>query len=131
MDITKLTKFSDFVSLKTATEESIATAEHNLGVKFAPEYKDYLKTYGLAFAAGIEFTGLVDDERLNVVDATNFARQYCRIPQNMYVIYDPNIDNVLILQDEDGLIYEWSNSHIKQVASNFVEFIQYETGKTE
>jgi len=129
MNIKELSVFSDFSSLDPATEAAVTDAERSLGVKFAPEYKDYLKTYGLAFAGGIEFTGLVDEERLNVVNVTNSARQYRHIPQNMYVIYDTDIDNALILQDEDGLIYEWSNNHIKQVAANLLEFIQYETGE--
>ena len=101
-DIIKtLRAMEDFDCLNGASEDEIEAAEKDL------DYRKYLSEYGLACAAGHEFTGIVKSPRLNVVDAT--ARIYKKIqdlPAKSYVVEELNIDSIVILQTEDGSIYE-------------------------
>ena len=107
-DIIKtLRAMEDFDCLNGASEDEIEAAEKDLDLKFAKDYRKYLSEYGLACAAGHEFTGIVKSPRLNVVDAT--ARIYKKIqdlPAKSYIVEELNIDSIVILQTEDGSIYE-------------------------
>jgi hypothetical protein len=107
-DIIKILRvMEDFDCLNGASEKEIEAAENDLDLKFAKDYRKYLSEYGLASAAGHEFTGIVKSPRLNVVDAT--VRIYKKIqdlPTKSYVVEELNIDSIVILQTEDGSIYE-------------------------
>ena len=76
-----------FHSLKGVTSEAIKDAEEKLGLKFANEYVDYLKEYGVASFFGHELTGICSSARLNVVDVTIEERNYNQgIPSQLYVV---------------------------------------------
>ena len=50
-----------------STEEEINNAERELGVKFPPEYREFLAKYGAAMGPGYEVAGLTRE----IPDPTN------------------------------------------------------------
>lgn len=88
-----------------SSDKQIKNAEAELKVKFAAEYIRYLKLYGQLTATGTAITGITEDDTLNVVSVTKKAKRTSFIPRGMYVIEDGAIDNMPILQDENGTIY--------------------------
>lgn len=90
-----------------AEKEAVAAAEKKLNLHFADEYREYVSTYGVISAKGIELTGIIDSKRLNVADVTLKERElYTDFPLDMYVIENVAIDGILMLQKSDGGIYE-------------------------
>ncbi|MBO4910136.1 MAG: SMI1/KNR4 family protein [Lachnospiraceae bacterium] len=100
-------KYDDLYYLKGVNMENIRKAEEELQLSFSEDYILYLSEFGVASFNGKELTGLVDSKRLNVVDVTKNYRRYNElIPSNLYVIENINIDNIVIMQDKDGIVYE-------------------------
>lgn len=99
-------ELDDFFYLDQPEEEEIEKAEYELGLTFAEEYKDYVRTGGAICGGGIELTGITNFERLNVVAVTKKERALNPfIPNNMYVVEVVGIDRMVVLQDEAGVIY--------------------------
>lgn len=126
-DIIKiLNKLDDFNCLEGADEQAIISAETELGVKFASDYKKYLSEYGLASADGHEFTGIVKSSRLNVVDVTiRLKKKFKNAPNDAYVLEELNIDDIVIFQTSDGSIYKaLPKTNFIKVANSFSEYLE-------
>jgi len=123
--ITKLKSFSDLLSISPVQENEISAAEKKLSLTFAPEYREYLLEFGAVAVNGHEITGILNSERLNVVNATmNEWKLNPQVPHNMYVIENPAIDGIIIWQDADGKIYQSSpNSPPRIIATSLEEYI--------
>lgn len=111
--------------LKSATEEQINEAEQQLGVRFADEYKEYLKAFGAVIADGIELTGIAKSEHRNVVSLTKKERELnSKVPNTMYVIENTCVDGIIIWQDTEGVVYQTSpNTEPAKIASSLYEYI--------
>jgi len=95
-----------FVCKGKVSQEEIENAEKLLNLKFANEYKSYVSEFGTASAVGIELTGITPSPRLSVVEVTKRERELNEnFPANMYVVEDPVLEGLMILQDESGAIY--------------------------
>lgn len=106
MIVDTLNKLQNIITGIRATDNQIEQAEKELGLKFASEYIQYLKRFGVFTANGIEITGITNIERLNVVSATRRERELNRnMPEDMYVIENLAIDGLVVLQDVSGVIY--------------------------
>lgn len=89
------------------SEADINEAEKRLGTSFADEYIAYTAKYGAVFVNGIELTGVVKSNRLNVVHVTLEERaRDSSFPRDMYVIENVGIDGILILQNSAGEVFE-------------------------
>ena len=94
-------------SLAPSCDRKIQDAEKSLGLRFAEDYRAYVREYGAISARGIELTGVVDSPRLNVVDVTLRERRLnAALPSDMYVIENVAIDGILMLQNTEGAIFE-------------------------
>jgi hypothetical protein len=92
---------------KPASQIEISDAEIQLCLFFADEYKTYLAEFGEVSAYGLELTGIIDTDYLNVVSATKEKKvMYPKVPRNFYVIEDTTIDGIVIWQDTNGYIYK-------------------------
>lgn len=113
-----------FHSLKGVTSEAIKDAEEKLGLKFANEYVDYLKEYGVASFFGHELTGICSSARLNVVDVTIEERNYNQgISSQLYVVEETNYDNVVVWQDASGAIYKTApGEKIEKVGTSLAKY---------
>jgi hypothetical protein len=111
---------------KAATNIEISDAEIRLCLRFADEYKTYLAEFGEASARGIELTGIIDAEYLNVVSATKEKWQiYTQVPHNFYVIEDPGIDGIVVWQDSNGTVYKTTpNTKPVRIADSLDEYLK-------
>ena len=96
----------DFIGGKGCTEDAIRMAEQALGLSFAPDYRAYLFTFGLACFDGHELTGICKTPRLNVTDVTRAERKYFPDASEWYVVEQTNIDGIVIWQCPTGEIYQ-------------------------
>lgn len=121
----------DMLPLKPATEVQITDAELQLRVRFANEYKEYLKAFGAIMADGIELTGIAKAEHRNVVSLTKKERAInSKVPNTMYVIENTCIDGIVIWQDTKGLVYQTKpESAPQKIASSLEEYILARTSK--
>ena len=107
-------------------ETSVAEAEESLGLRFANDYRSYLKEMGSARFYGHELTGLNCPRYLNVVDATLAGREYYpSVPSGCYVIEEAQIDGITYWQDATGTVYEVvpNGKPIKRFSS-FAQYIE-------
>lgn len=120
-----LKNFDDFFAAEGADAKSVEDAETALSLKFAEEYVQYLKEYGVASADGHEFTGLIKSKRLNVVDVTETARKKnVNIPLDLYVVEELQIDGIIIWQSEDGRIFQTvCDGKAEMVNSSLADYI--------
>lgn len=94
-------------SCTPASEIQISDAEIQLCLKFAEEYKSYLAEFGEVSAKGVELTGIISADYLNVVLATKEKWElYPQVEHNLYVVEDTLVDGIVIWQDSNGSIYK-------------------------
>lgn len=114
----------DFIGGTGRTEAEIKSAEKELGINFAPDYKTYLRQIGLACFDGHELTGICEDPRLDVVHVTKDQWENNSEAENYYVIEEANIDGIVIWQDNAGKIYiTVENSKPRLIADSMVDYI--------
>lgn len=115
----------EMLPLKPATEVQITDAELQLRVRFADEYKEYLKAFGAIMADGIELTGIAKSEYRNVVSLTKKERELnFKVPNTMYVIENTCVDGIIIWQDTAGIVYQTSPGiEPVKIASSMYEYI--------
>lgn len=100
---------SDVIFGRAADEHQIEQAEKALGLKFAPDYKDFLRSAGCASVDGSEITGISDLPRYDVVGITLDEREFTpSVPDTWYVIEQLHIDGIVIWQSSDGEIFKTS-----------------------
>ena len=105
--INSLSSLPDFYSLTGASEEQISQAERALSLRFADDYRQYVRAFGAVSAAGHELTGICASRRLNVVEVTLSARAtQPAIPRDWYVLEEANIDGIVIWQSGAGEVFE-------------------------
>ncbi len=121
--ITVIGGLNGLISLQGASKESVEYAEQTLGLSFAADYRRYLEKYGVISARHIEITGLTESKRLNVVDTTLTMRQKNQLPPDMYVVEDPGIEDILMLQNCKGEIFEFQNHQIKKVYNSLADYL--------
>lgn len=126
-DIIKVLKeMEDFDSLTGASKAMIESAESDLGLVFASDFKQYLLECGLASADGHEFTGIVKSPRLNVVDVTiRLKKKFKDAPVDAYVIEELGIDDTVVFQTTDGKIYKANpQSQFLKIADSFMGYLK-------
>ena len=97
---------SKFYSIGNISEENIKEAELILNIRFASDYRMIIKEYGAVTFSGHELTGICNSKRLNVVDVTKEERKYNKVPEDWYVIEQANIDDIVIWQDTNGVVFQ-------------------------
>ena len=116
-----------FLYFKSGTDDSaIKSAESVLNCRFADDYRDYLKEFGVASFNGHEMTGICDSKRLNVVDVTLANRDYFGVDGKcLYVVEETNIDDIVIWQNCDGQVFMSQPGHpFTKRANSLTEYFQ-------
>lgn len=116
---------NNFLAGEGVSESLITNAEKALNLSFSKEYKDYLKTYGIAAYDGHEITGITKSPRVNVVDVTNAERKRNpEIPSDFYVIEETDVEEIVIWQSGDGKIfYSGPNQNLTQLCNSLAEYV--------
>ncbi|MBQ0035375.1 MAG: SMI1/KNR4 family protein [Firmicutes bacterium] len=118
-----LEQYEDLIHGNGADENSVSDAEEELGLKFCPEYKQYLNKYGLAIVNGHELSGLSSNKRTNVVELTKKCKDNSEFSKNKYVIEETNVDGIVIWQNSKGCIYSLINGKGTKIADSLSEYI--------
>ena len=123
---TTINSLPDLLSLKKATEEMINSAEEELDLTFADEFKKYLREFGAIIADGIELTGIANSEHRHVVPVTKEAWNLNpNIPHKFYVIEDTHVDGIVIWQEHSGKVYRSApNSQFVLIANSMKQYIE-------
>lgn len=93
-------------SEKGVSDSDIKKAEHKLGMKFADEFRRYLKEIGTAAVNGHQLTGISKDENLDVIHITKIERERNTDIENLYVVERTDVDGIIIWQSEFGEVYQ-------------------------
>ena len=110
--------------LNGVSAETVIEAERKLGIRFSDEFRNYLMEYGVASFGSHEFMGLGGDAYLDVVEETlSERRNHPHFPKNCYIVENIGIDGILILQDEEGRIYELNDGGVKMAYEHFGDYI--------
>lgn len=111
--------------LSPATQQEIIIAENALGVAFDEEYKAFVGNYGAISARGIELMGITEHPRLSVVEVTKKERELNdNFPFDMYVVENPGIDGIIILQSSSGEIFAfYPDSRLEKLCDSLSEYI--------
>lgn len=106
--IEKFQTVPDLLHGTGTSKENVGEAENELGVSFAPDYKEYLLQYGTVAYDGHEWTGISQSKRINVVSVTKEDREYLGdlVPADFYVVEEAGIDNIIIWQNSTGELFE-------------------------
>lgn len=124
--IIKIIKNQEFLyHLSGTTEQEISDVEKKLGVKFADDYKDYVKEFGIASFNGHELSGICDFERLNVLNLTLKHKDNIFVEKNhLYVIEEFNNGETTIYQNEDGHIFSvYRDGNLEKIANSLEKYI--------
>lgn len=125
--ITALKEKEAFISLKGADQEAIATAEKEMNVKFASDYREYVSEMGAASYYGHELTGVCTAKSLNVVRITASEREFNDVPTDWYVIEQTHMDGIVFWQAVDGKVYQTGiKQKPKKVCDSLLEYINLE-----
>jgi hypothetical protein len=121
-----LKKKEGFISLTGANEEQVATAEKELSLKFAKDYRSYVVMMGAATFEGHELTGVCSSNRLNVVTVTIEERKVVLdVPKDWYVLEQTHIDGIVIWQDMNGDIYRTiPGRQAEKIAGSIAEYCE-------
>lgn len=114
----------DVAYIEGCTDEQIAEAEKELGLKFPQEYIDYVKEFGCVDFFGHEFTGLNVTGRLNVVQATikeKKVNEYFR--DDLFVLENVGIDAVVICLNIDNTVFRVCYEQIEKIAGSLSEYV--------
>lgn len=116
---------NNLLSGEGVSETLITNAEKALNLSFSKEYKDYLKTYGIVAYDGHELTGLTKSPRVNVVDVTNVQRKNNpKIPIDLYVIEETDVEEIVIWQSADGeIFYSGPNHNLTKLCNSLAEYV--------
>ena len=113
--------------LNGANNDQIDDAEKILGLNFSEEYKAYLREFGCISFDSHEFQGLNTSDRLSVVLTTQFEKMSRKnlFPKDMYVVEVINDGDILILQNNDGEIFELQyNGKSKKIYGSLNEYLK-------
>lgn len=123
--IETINSLEDIITGTPANIESIQKAEESLKLKFNDEYIQYVSTFGMLVFDGHELTGISASSRLDVVKATNDAKNfYNKVPNDLYVIEFLNIDGLVVWQNSLGEIYLCDmECNLKKICNSLLEYI--------
>lgn len=104
--------------------ELIITAETELGISIASEYKKVLKEFGSLCVKGEEFLG-IDSDNYDIVKATKEARKSdANFPHDVYVIENTAIEGILIVQNSVSEVFSYlPNGKLQYLADSLEEYL--------
>lgn len=105
-----------------ATDKQIAEAEQELSVKFSPDYIDFIKNFGRAWA-GIEIFAFEGNE--TVIGYTQSLREVHAEVSDSYVIADDGAGNPLMINPKgEVVIFDHDNGESETLASSLEAYIE-------
>ncbi|MCR5769705.1 MAG: SMI1/KNR4 family protein [Butyrivibrio sp.] len=123
--IDEIKKIPKLYHAKGCSISQIKDAQKSLGITFPDEYIDYVKEYGAISFYGTEWMGLNVDGYLNVVEATKQEREINdSFPIDCFVIENLGTDGIIVIVDENGIVYSFHSSKKEKICNSLVEYLQ-------
>ena len=117
-------RMQGFVSFSGAEQNAIYAAEHELGLLFANDYKEYLHAFGAVSYKGHELTGVCKSNALNVVNVTQKEKEFTDVPDSWYVVEQAHIDGIVFWQTQQGTIYMTKpGAGAQKVCDSLIEYV--------
>ena len=115
----------ELIALVGASATEIASAENQLNLRFADEYKEYLAEFGAIMADGVELSGVAKSEHRNVVFVTKQEWELNpQVSRDMYVIENVGIDGIIIWQDVSGSVYQTAPHQVpRKICASLEEYL--------
>lgn len=101
----------------------IQEAERALGIHFPIEFVDMLLQTGALKCPFFSACGVGVGSYHNVVDQTIQQRVKHGIPKGYFVLEHPPVDGIVLLQREDGQIFEFDNGKMKFLECSLSAYI--------
>lgn len=102
----ELESLPDFRGMDGTGTAEIDASQAELGLSFAPDYRNYLESCSIASVNGHELTGICDFPRLNVQKVTIEERALqTAADASWYVIERVGIDGAVAWQDSKGQVF--------------------------
>ncbi len=122
--IEKLKEIEDLCALKGCSDEQIAEAEAELGMKLPEEFVRYAKEFGCVDFGSTEWNGLNVDGCSNIVYATKREKSVNdAFPKGFFVLEDYAIDCKLAIVNEKGAVYLLQRSKKKKLCNSISEYL--------
>lgn len=120
-----LSNLPDFIGHEGATEEEIRAAETALGLRFADDYRDYLRTYGFATVDGHELSGICSHPQRNVISLTEEEWSLNpEINKELYVIEVTGFDGGVVWQNSSGdVLIHYPNEGFTRLANSLFTYL--------
>ena len=124
--ITIIKEKEDAIYGDGTTEETVINAENELQLRFAEDYRRYLKELCIAAFDGHELTGLSKNTRTNVVCVTQENKKINdHMVQGFYVIEENGIDGIVLWQDKSGNVYQTQgDGEPEKIFKSLTEYIK-------
>lgn len=114
-----------FFSFGKLKHVDIEVYEKLIGLKFAPDYYEYVQTFGCVSYFGHELTGVCSDVHLDVANVTKLNKEFITVPSDWYVIEETHFDNIVFWQSTNGKIYKsQGNGNIKHAYNSLSEYLE-------
>lgn len=121
----KLEEKFKLYNTKGASNELINEAEKQLNLRLPDDYKEYLSEFGAISFGSTELTGLNIDSYANVVSVTLKEAQRNKLfPKDSIVLENTGMEGLLILQKENGEVYEWLDGEKKNTYVDLAAFLE-------
>ncbi len=104
---------------------ALAESEKELGLHFADDYKEYLRTFGAILADGVELTGIAKSKCRDVVAVTVQERTLNPdVPREYYVVENVGLDGIVIWQSKSGEVFKSSpHANPHKIADSLTEYL--------
>ena len=116
----------DKIVAKGASKRDIDLAQSSLNLKFSKDYRELVRTFGCVLINGLTIFGVVDNPAYNVVKNTLEEKErYHDLPDGYYVLSSLGIEGILILQNKEGQVFEFSfGKELRLIYNSLFEFIK-------
>lgn len=109
--------------LRGTNQEVIKDVEEELHFKFPKEYVEFLISYGAMSIKDHEIFGIAPSTHLDILNNTLEERTRNDALATYVVIENLAFDGMLIVMDETGIVYEFTNESFEKIADSFQQYI--------
>lgn len=97
---------------------AIEAAKEALCVEFSEDFVEYVQKFGSILVRDIELCAIVDNEYSTVAQTKKMRKNFEDFPIDCYVIENIGIDNIVMVQNAEGRVFQYKPEHGLTLAGN-------------
>lgn len=122
--IEKISKIEKLYHGKGCSHQFIEDAQQELGIKFPKEYVDVVEKYGAISFYATEWTGVNEEDYLDVVTVTKQERSLnASIPSDCFVLENQGIEGLIVVANELGQVFSIQSSEVRKIYDTIEEYL--------